>query len=66
MPQGLEGLLAAQNMLPVLNRDELRGVAGDVDVFGEPNQIALIADHDFETTTSSLARVVDRSCVSVA
>lgn len=50
MPEGLEGLLAAQNMLPVLNRDELRGVAGDVDVFGEPNRIALIADHDFETS----------------
>lgn len=50
MPQGLDNLLAAQNMLPVLNRDELRGVAGDKDVFGEDNLIALIADHDFESS----------------
>lgn len=50
MPEGLDGLLAAQNMLPVLNRDELRGVAGDLDIFGEANNIALIADHDFESS----------------
>ena len=48
MPDGLDSLLAAQNMLPVLNRDELRGIAGDVDVYGQPNTLALIGNHDLE------------------
>ena len=37
-------ILAAQALLPVLNRDEMRGLAGDTDRFGEPNELAAIAD----------------------
>ena len=44
MPAGLSGLLAAQAMLPVLNRAEMRGNVGDRDGSGNPNELAAIAD----------------------
>jgi cytochrome c peroxidase len=44
MPAGLSGLLAAQAMLPVLNRAEMRGIVGDRDGSGNPNELAAIAD----------------------
>ena len=37
-------VLAAQAMLPVLNRREMRGEKGDVDVFGNPNELAQFDD----------------------
>jgi cytochrome c peroxidase len=37
-------LLASQAMLPVLNRREMRGEKGDVDVFGNPNELAQLDD----------------------
>jgi cytochrome c peroxidase len=43
-PPGLSGILAGQAMLPVLNRVEMRGNAGDVDRFGNPNELASISD----------------------
>jgi cytochrome c peroxidase len=47
LPSGLDNLLAAQAMLPVTNRVEMRGKASDVDVFGNPNELAQISDADF-------------------
>jgi cytochrome c peroxidase len=47
LPSGLNNLLAAQAMLPVTNRAEMRGKAGDVDVFGSSNELAQISDADF-------------------
>jgi cytochrome c peroxidase len=44
LPGGLSSLLAAQAMLPVTNRVEMRGVVGDRDVFGNPNELAQFAD----------------------
>jgi cytochrome c peroxidase len=44
MPSGLNNLLAAQAMLPVLNRTEMRGATGDRDPSGNPNELATIAD----------------------
>ena len=44
LPGGLDNLLAAQAMLPVLNRTEMRGLAGDRDVTGSPNELATIPD----------------------
>ena len=43
-PPGLTNLVAAQAMLPVLSRVEMRGKPGDVDVFGNPNELAAIHD----------------------
>ena len=44
LPAGLDNLLAAQAMLPVLNRTEMRGTIGDRDVTGNPNELAAIPD----------------------
>jgi cytochrome c peroxidase len=44
LPFDLPNVLAAQAMLPVLNRREMRGEPGDVDVFGNPNELAQFAD----------------------
>lgn len=48
MPETLDSLLAAQVMFPVLSRDELRGIHGSVDIFGDENELALVPDHDLE------------------
>jgi cytochrome c peroxidase len=45
-PAGLRNLLAAQAMLPVLNRAEMRGNSGDQDVLGNANELATIPDSD--------------------
>jgi len=44
LPRGLPNVLAAQAMFPVVNRVEMRGEPGDVDVFGNPNELALYPD----------------------
>jgi len=47
LPAGLDNPLAVQAMFPVTSRDEMRGAAGDRDVFGELNEIAALGDQDF-------------------
>jgi cytochrome c peroxidase len=44
LPDGLDNILAAQAMFPVFSRDEMRGRAGDIDVFGNQNELALISN----------------------
>jgi cytochrome c peroxidase len=44
LPAGLSSLLAVQAMLPVTNRVEMRGLAGDRDVYGNVNELAPMAD----------------------
>jgi cytochrome c peroxidase len=44
LPTGVNSLLAAQAMIPVTNRVEMRGNAGDHDVFGNVNEIAQFGD----------------------
>ncbi|HET8712289.1 MAG TPA: cytochrome c peroxidase, partial [Gemmatimonadales bacterium] len=39
-----DDVLEVQALLPVLNRQEMRGAPGDVDVFGNPNELAAISD----------------------
>jgi len=46
IPLGLPNILSAQAMLPVLNRHEMRGEPGDVDVFGHPNELAQPGDQE--------------------
>jgi cytochrome c peroxidase len=48
MPSSTENLLAAQVMFPVLNRDEMRGDYGELDINGEPNELGQRTDIDFE------------------
>jgi cytochrome c peroxidase len=45
LPAGLDNLLAAQAMFPVTSRDEMRGLRGDVDIFGRPNELAMLPDY---------------------
>jgi cytochrome c peroxidase len=47
LPAGVTSLLAAQAMIPVTNRVEMRGNAGDRDVFGAVNELAQPADTQF-------------------
>lgn len=54
LPSGLANLLAAQAMLPVLNRQEMRGTAGDRDVFGAANELAAFTDQQVPQVWSAL------------
>lgn len=45
----LENMMAAQAMMPVLNRDELRGAPGDEAIDRTPNELALTPDADLES-----------------
>ena len=47
LPPGVPSVLAAQAMFPPIGRDEMRGLPGDTTVRGEPNEVAVIPDHDF-------------------
>jgi cytochrome c peroxidase len=47
LPPGLPNALAVQAMFPVTSADEMRGVPGDVDVFGNPNELGEIPSDDF-------------------
>ena len=44
LPEGIATLLEAQALLPLLDRVEMRGEPGSVDVRGRPNELAQIAD----------------------
>jgi cytochrome c peroxidase len=44
LPGGISSLLAAQAMVPVTNRVEMRGDAGDRDALGNANELAQIPD----------------------
>ena len=44
LPPSLPNVLAAQAMFPVTNRREMRGEPGDLDVFGNPNELAQFGD----------------------
>jgi cytochrome c peroxidase len=54
LPSHLDSVLAVQAMFPVTSRDEMRGKAGDVDVFGAPNELALVDDDGFAAIWSAL------------
>ena len=54
LPAGVAGPLAAQAMFPVQDRTEMRGNLGDTDVFGDPNELALIPDDDPPAIWSAL------------
>lgn len=58
LPPGLSSGLAAQAMFPVTNRVEMRGNAGDNDVFGNPNELAALADTQYVAIWSTVMRRV--------
>ncbi|HVH08452.1 MAG TPA: cytochrome c peroxidase, partial [Gemmatimonadales bacterium] len=56
IPGGLPNALTAQAMLPVLDRVEMRGAPGDVDVLGAPNELAQFNDSDATSVWQALMR----------
>lgn len=54
LPPGVSDPLVAQAMLPVLDRLEMRGEPGDVDVFGRPNELAEIGDDEPEAVWEAI------------
>ena len=54
MPEEADNLLAAQNLLPVHDRDEMRGVYGQRTLSGEFNELAAVAGHNLEGTWQRL------------
>ncbi|MCA9835370.1 MAG: hypothetical protein KC422_00580 [Trueperaceae bacterium] len=47
LPEGLDNILATQALFPVTSRDEMRGLVGDKDIFGQPNELANFTDTEF-------------------
>jgi cytochrome c peroxidase len=58
LPSGLNNVLAAQAMIPVTNRVEMRGDAGDRDVFGNVNELAQINDDENQVIWKSVMQRV--------
>ncbi|HJL17457.1 MAG TPA: cytochrome c peroxidase [Sandaracinaceae bacterium LLY-WYZ-13_1] len=55
LPDGIDTVLEAQALLPLLDRDEMRGEPGDVAVDGRPNELAAL-----EGEAAVWAAVMDR------
>lgn len=53
-PQTFTNALAAFTIIPITPPEEMRGFPGEVDVFGAVNELADIADDDFETMWSMI------------
>jgi cytochrome c peroxidase len=58
LPSGLASVLAAQAMIPVTNRVEMRGNAGDRDALGNVNELAQPADTQYAQIWSATMRRV--------
>ena len=58
LPPGLSSVLAAQAMIPVTNRVEMRGDAGDRDVLGNVNELAQINDDENQVIWKSVMQRV--------
>lgn len=56
LPEPLDSLVAAVAMLPVLDRDEMRGEVGELAVDGSDNELAKIFDSDFEGIWTGLMK----------
>ena len=56
LPGGLDSVLAAQAMFPVVSRDEMRGNRGDVDIFGQPNELAAMVDYKSQPIWNALMK----------
>jgi len=50
----LDNIVAALAMFPVTARDEMRGMVGDIDIGGKPNELAEIDDEDFTAMWAGL------------
>lgn len=58
LPHGLANVLAVQAMFPPTSMDEMRGMDGDIDIFGEKNELADIPDEAPDDIWAGLIRRV--------
>ncbi len=57
LPEGLDGVLAAQAMFPVTSRDEMRGALADThDIHGGENELSALGDGDNRGIWDALMR----------
>jgi cytochrome c peroxidase len=56
LPQGLDNALAVQALFPLLSPEEMRGQAGDVDVFGRANELAALPGDDPPAVWAAIMR----------
>ena len=62
LPNGVANMVAAQAMIPVTNRTEMRGNVGDRDLFGAENELAIPNDSAFTAIwKATMARVLSVS-----
>jgi len=62
LPNGVANMVAAQAMIPVTNRLEMRGNPGDRDVFGGLNELAIPGDSEFASIwKAAITRVLSVS-----
>lgn len=54
LPDGIDTLLEAQALLPLLDRDEMRGHPGDRDLYGVENELATLPDEASEEVWSAI------------
>ncbi len=54
LPDGLDNVLAVQAMFPVTSGDEMRGVHGDEDTNGQPNELAILEAGDLPAVWDGL------------
>lgn len=60
LPDQLDTIFAVQAMFPVTSEVEMRGTEGDVDFYGEVNDLALLDEDDEHTVTSTWDMLMDR------
>ncbi|MCA9932405.1 MAG: c-type cytochrome [Ardenticatenaceae bacterium] len=54
LPPGLDNVLAAQAMFPVVASAEMRGTYGDLDVYQQTNELGQYSDEDYEAIWASV------------
>jgi cytochrome c peroxidase len=56
LPPDLDNILAAQAMFPVASDEEMRGLPGDVDLFGHPNELGELIEEDYTAIWDGLMK----------
>ena len=56
LPSGVRSLLGAQAMFPVTSAAEMRGSRGDLDIHGQPNELAMIDESDLPVIWDAITK----------
>ncbi|RME12883.1 MAG: cytochrome-c peroxidase [Ardenticatenia bacterium] len=61
LPEGIDDVLAAQALFPPTAEHEMRGMPGDRDLFGHPNELAEIPAQDFPAIWNAIVARLQRT-----